>query len=161
MSLVQCVGIVWLLAGAWSFAAFPGEPPLRQPPAAPVLDSAIARKYTSLLLTEAAQPPNLSGHYRVFSWGCGTNCVNWAVLDLVTGRAWFAPSALTSCPRAEPDGTPYIESRSDSALLLAHDCREPLKSEVAFDEQVAYRWDGTRATELGRERLAAGRRTMQ
>lgn len=30
--------------------------------------------------------PNFAGHYRLASWGCGTGCLNWMLVDLNTGR---------------------------------------------------------------------------
>ncbi|HTT98951.1 MAG TPA: hypothetical protein VMF58_12940 [Rhizomicrobium sp.] len=33
--------------------------------------------------------PNFAGHYRLASWGCGTGCLNWGLVDLKTGRVAF------------------------------------------------------------------------
>ena len=45
-------------------------------------------------LREAAkQPPNFAGHFRFVSWGCGTNCLGGAVINLKTGEVAQPPLA--------------------------------------------------------------------
>jgi len=45
-------------------------------------------------LREAAQkPPDFAGHYRFAIWGCGTQCVGGALIDLETGKVYQPPLA--------------------------------------------------------------------
>jgi hypothetical protein len=45
-------------------------------------------------LREAAQkPPDFAGHYRFAIWGCGTQCVGGALIDLGTGKVFQPPLA--------------------------------------------------------------------
>src|SRR5438034_10634538 len=60
-------------------------------PASPALSSQQARRYRTLLRQAATEAPNFAGHYRVVTWGCGTCCTEFAVLDLRSGQAWFPP----------------------------------------------------------------------
>lgn len=56
-------------------------------PAAPVkIESRAERTYRTRLTEASKQPPNFAGHYRFTVWGCGSNCMTGAVVDLVTGR---------------------------------------------------------------------------
>lgn len=34
----------------------------------------------------AKSGPNFAGHYALASWGCGTGCLDWALVDLRTGK---------------------------------------------------------------------------
>lgn len=37
----------------------------------------------------ATYGPNFAGHYALATWGCGTGCLNWGIVDLKTGRVTF------------------------------------------------------------------------
>ena len=43
----------------------------------------------------AASGPNFAGHYRLATWGCGTGCLNWGLVDLKTGRVTFDSKMFT------------------------------------------------------------------
>jgi hypothetical protein len=63
------------------------------------LHTSRARLYRTQLRDAAKQGaqsgPNFAGHYRLASWGCGTGCLNWGVVDLKTGRVAFERSMLS------------------------------------------------------------------
>jgi hypothetical protein len=61
-------------------------------PASPVLDSAEARRFRTLIRQKAAAGPNFAGHYTIATWGCGSTCVGFAVVDAKTGSVVFHPS---------------------------------------------------------------------
>jgi hypothetical protein len=70
-----------------SFKNYPADP--KEVVLDPKLDltsNPIARMYRTVLRQEIAKGPNFAGHYRVASWGCGTSCAMFAVVDLKTGR---------------------------------------------------------------------------
>ena len=66
-----------------------------------------ARRYRTVLREGAVVPPDFAGKYRVVSWGCGSPCKRIALIDLETGRVYFAPYTTLS-----------HETRIDSALLV-------------------------------------------
>ena len=35
---------------------------------------------------QVAKGPNFAGHFRFVSWGCGTSCISYAVIDSITGN---------------------------------------------------------------------------
>lgn len=123
------------------FDAYPPEPRLTTAPAAPRLRTRQARRYRTVLREEAALGPNFNGHYRLAHWGCGTNCVEWAVIDLLSGEVWMAPRPLLSCAGSvSPDpGEPqdWFDARVTSSLLYVHSCRDD-RGRV-FDTRHVYR----------------------
>lgn len=49
----------------------------------------MARRYRTVLLKGAAEGANFAGHYSIVGWGCGTSCVQFAVVDLESGQVIF------------------------------------------------------------------------
>jgi hypothetical protein len=83
--------------------------------------------------------PDFAGHYRIEMWGCGANCVAYAVADVFSGRIYFAPF-----PRpGETDFQTYgfVDYRPDSRLLIA---LGPLQDDNSNLGVVYYLWDGKR-----------------
>jgi hypothetical protein len=48
-----------------------------------------ARRFRTTLRDGAAEGPNFAGHYTVTSWGCGSACLQWAIIDAKTGKIFF------------------------------------------------------------------------
>lgn len=123
-------------------ARFRAEPRLAAPAAKPDVSSGRARRYRTVLRQAAAEGPNFNGHYRVATWGCGTNCIEWAVIDLATGRVWMAPEPVTSCwfPSAPDDAKErdWMEHHTGSSLLYVHRCEGDGQS--TFDRRMVYVW---------------------
>jgi len=46
----------------------------------------IARRHSTLIREQMTHGPNYADHYRVVSWGCGTSCSQFAVVNLKTGH---------------------------------------------------------------------------
>lgn len=51
-----------------------------------VKSNPIARRHRTIIRQEMTHGPNYAGHYRVVSWGCGSSCSQFAVVNLKTGR---------------------------------------------------------------------------
>lgn len=125
------------------FQDYPPEHRLAGKPARVRLSTPQTRHFRGVLRKAAKLGPNYNGHYRVAYWGCGTNCIEWAILDLSNGHAWISPEGASSCaptkesPSAQiPD---WIVSRIDSRLLVVHRCRDPAKGRT-FDRRTLYEW---------------------
>lgn len=110
------------------FDEYRAEAALHAAPRAPRLDTARARKYRTVLREEASLGANFNGHYRVVHWGCGTNCIEWAILDLVKGTVLLAKQPVFSCAGARVDerGTAvdWFGMSVHSSLLYVHSCRQ-------------------------------------
>lgn len=139
----------------FAFAQFRSEPRLHRPPAPPRLSTSRARRYRTVLREAAKEGPNFNGHYRVW-WGCGTNCIEWAVIDLAGGDVWMAPDPLASC--WFPDGAPdakvpdWFSFRINSSLLIQHECRSPSNRQT-FDTTNYFAWKHGHPVLLGTEPL--------
>lgn len=97
------------------------------------------RMFKTRLVTASSAPPNLAGHFRFEIWGCGSECIAGAVVDLATGAVIAPPIAkgtqgwdgIIVCPSAyEGSG---IEVRKDSRLVIL---RCGLNYDVALDRNV-------------------------
>ena len=91
--------------------------------AAPVsLHSRLEHAFQTRLRDAAKQPPNFAGHYRFVLWGCGSNCVSGAIVDLKTGEVLQSPMASSAtghwnvCQSAFSDVV--ADFRKDSRLLV-------------------------------------------
>jgi hypothetical protein len=134
------------LTASDEFSSYPAAHRLKHPPASPIVKSGKAHRYRTVLREEAREGPNFNGHYRVASWGCGTNCIEWAVIDLETGKVWFPSGPAYSCwaPEEQEEDVPdWFEMRVTSSLLYLHICDPPLRGSRAFNRRRVYVWSGS------------------
>ena len=45
-----------------------------------------AKLYYTAITESASLGPNFAGHFTVITWGCGTDCFQYAVVDAITGE---------------------------------------------------------------------------
>jgi len=111
--------------------------------AGPALDTPHARRYRTVLRQASSEPPNFAGHYRVVTWGCGTCCTEFAILDLTTGHSWFAPF-YNACgyPPGSQESDAGLLYKVDSQLFIAIGARNEKVWGIDY-----YRWNG-RSLEL-------------
>lgn len=131
-------------------------------PARPDLRGGDARLFRTRLREAAQEGPNFAGHYTIASWGCGTGCLNFAVIDLKTGRVAFDERmrSLTNARIAfsEDDADDRFAARlqaqyvfgvmlfrPDSALFVR--LGQPNEDETR-DGIEYFRWTGTRFARL-------------
>ncbi len=77
-----------------AFASFPAGREYRGAPAS--VDFASdpdARRFQTVLEAGIRNGPNFAGHFRIVTWGCGTQCQSYVTVDVATGRI-FGDSAL-------------------------------------------------------------------
>jgi hypothetical protein len=99
---------------------------------------------------------NFAGHYRLASWGCGTGCLSWGLVDLKTGRVAFdnkmftLENARVDFSREKEDGDyarqrrafyefGVLAYRPDSSLLMT--LGQP-NEDAARDGMAFYHWTG-------------------
>jgi len=99
-------------------------------PHAPILATALDRKYRTVIREAAAVGANFSGHFAIATWGCGTGCEDFVMIDVKTG-AIFDPKAyeVGSHYPQQQDYEPgwvchsnLINYRRDSRLLVVEGC---------------------------------------
>jgi len=49
------------------------------------------REFRTQFRNAATKPPNFAGHYRVTTWGCGTDCLQGGIVNLLTGELMPLP----------------------------------------------------------------------
>lgn len=103
----------------------------------PILDTPFKRAFKTRLTWAAEGEPNFDGKYVLVSWGCGTECNHFAIIDIETG---IITDGLT---------TRWGQTfQADSSLIIVHD------PEIFFEEsgendflpsqlyKSYYRWTG-------------------
>jgi hypothetical protein len=76
-----------------------------------------ARNFRTRIKEAAQGKPNFAGHYIVAIWGCGSECLEGAVIDAKTGRVYMLPFTLC-CWKMVDDNFKPLEYRADSKLLI-------------------------------------------
>jgi hypothetical protein len=82
------------------------------------------RTFRTRIRTASDQPPDFAGSYRIVEWGCGSDCIQFALLDLRSGTIYDPPFEslwLDAYPTNGWRGT-GLEYRTNSRLLIADGC---------------------------------------
>jgi len=111
-------------------------------PAAVKLVSAQARKYRTMLRDGAKEGPNFAGHYTIAQWGCGSGCVQFAIIDAKTGDVYFPAFyvAIVADPDVKMDQIPEpLQFKPDSKLLIVTGARNEKGGGVYY-----YKWERNR-----------------
>ena len=132
-----------VVTGTPQFEDFPAvaSPPTRN---APLILTPRDRQYRTRLRA-AAERPNFAGHYVLTTWGCGTECLYGAAVNLRTGWVTFLPFA-TCCVGEAPNGDErMVAFRPNSALLVVLGMRDGRGSDIGSHY---YRIQGDRLVHL-------------
>ena len=75
----------------------------------------------------------------------GNGIIEWAVIDLVDGKVWFAPEANDLCPYTEgpddPEPPPgWYEVHEDSSLLYLYGCDTSKPIGHTMNARFVYLW---------------------
>jgi hypothetical protein len=103
-----------------------------------------AQRFRTVLTATAIKGPNFSGKFAVAKWGCGTGCVEWAIIDLESGKVFFDGQRLHLLWIVGWDSTKngdFLQFRRDSTLLIAQGATDANPHQVRRDY---LRWDGER-----------------
>ncbi len=99
------------------FEAYPVFERFSGTPAPAIISQPRARLFRTMITTQAKGQPNFAGHYNLATWGCGSDCRGFALIDARTGKVYFHPRAF------DVAGVPYqdedrLQFRPDSRLLI-------------------------------------------
>lgn len=100
-----------------NFAAYPSAARFDGRNAAPVLATAEARRFRTMIRDGARQKPNFDGHYIVATWGCGTDCEMGAIIDAISGKVVSLP-VVAGAPQDANWDSNHFDYRLDSRLLV-------------------------------------------
>ncbi|MEW6529673.1 MAG: hypothetical protein AB1473_02480 [Thermodesulfobacteriota bacterium] len=146
--LVICAVILLLIPSALVWSQSPPDPTFSDFPAKkvsikkitkPDVSKGRARTYRTRLREGAAKGPNFAGHYTVVRWGCGTDCIEFAIVDAIGGGVFF-PDFLPvqSVPPYNEDNPTVIprnvEFRLDRRLLIVTGTIEKSTADKHFFE---------------------------
>jgi hypothetical protein len=129
-----------------SFELYPATQPNSGQVKVDLTSHPMARRYRTMLRAQAKSGPNFAGHYTIAGWGCGSSCLQFAIIDARNGRVYFPPhigSVSTvhvdqALREPEPDfwGLRY---RIDSRMLVVVGARNDDPSQEGIDY---YEWSG-------------------
>jgi len=106
-------------------------------PAEPRLDTEFARSYRTRIRAAAKKGPNFAGSYTIANWGCGTSCLQMAVIDERTGAVFNGPflgldydSSLgyADGSSTEDDKFDPLSYRLNSRLLVVRGCQDNIQA---------------------------------
>lgn len=109
----------WGQVGPPAFAAYPVATRYRGPNVVPRLRPGTAAWWFRTRIREAAaQPPNFAGHYVLATWGCGAECVSYAIIDAKTGAVFFDSRTVCCWGAAVPGDFEPVRGQLSSRLLI-------------------------------------------
>ncbi|HEX5036152.1 MAG TPA: hypothetical protein VFX30_03240 [bacterium] len=124
------------------FEDFPVTEKFTGTPAAPALTDPDTKRFKTRLTDASKGEPDFAGSFIVAKWGCGSGCLDGAILDAKTGRVFFFPFTVVS---PIPNNTGWgIEYRRDSSLFVVRGSRGEEEAPGVF----YYRWDGKKLVPL-------------
>ena len=131
---------------------FPAGKAFAGKPAAVKLITKKARMNRTVLREGAAGGPNFGGHYTVVTWGCGSSCVQFAIVDAISGNVYF-PSFYVAVGVGSDQDYEHIpeplQYKLDSKLLMVTgNLNEAEKGGVYY-----YKWDNSRLTLIKQSEL--------
>ena len=126
---------------SYPFGRYPARPVYKGISARPRLTTPTQRMFRTVLRNGARKGSNFAGHYTVVEWGCGSDCVEYAVVDALTGKVYDRDMPPTNDDYAcgllyKPDSTLFVVEKSATPN---GDCKAYL-----------YTWDGTRFVSVKR-----------
>lgn len=82
-----------------------------------LLSTRNARTYKTVIETDGAKEANFAGYSRVVTWGCGTDCRGFAIVNKKTGIAYTAPN-INSVVGIMNNDDDRLSFKSNSRLLV-------------------------------------------
>ena len=143
-----------------SFEEFKATEIFQGQAAQPRLTTPFARKFRSVIREGAQKGPNFAGTFGIVQWGCGSSCVQMAIVNEQTGAVYPGPFTVLdfAAPHrfADKSDSSQVDSfeplvfRKDSRLLVVRGCPEENQGNCAL---FYYEWSGLKFRLL--QRLAA------
>jgi hypothetical protein len=140
------LGLILVLSSAAAFQVpdfgqFPAEHADVAKPLVLSFSSGFQRQFRTRISEAAKLRPNFADHYRLADWGCGSQCVSIALVDLATGRVYDGPFRTLGYgrPQVYVGGESELEYRISSRLLITRGCPEDKDCGTYY-----FVWEGSR-----------------
>jgi hypothetical protein len=75
------------------FEDYPAKPFAGANAAPDVTSDPLSKRYRTQLRSWAGEKPNFAGHYILATWGCGTSCMQIAIIDAISGKVFHPVGA--------------------------------------------------------------------
>jgi len=121
--------------GQPSFRQYPAVADFKGRPAKPQLNTDLEHDYRTQIRTQARLGPNFAGHFTVASWGCGSPCGRFVIIDARSGRIYDSDIEVGCYDKN--GGGEDIHFKLTSRLLTITGFLEKLGCGTEF-----YEWDG-------------------
>ena len=128
------------------FESYPATPTKDKPHVVDLSSHPRARRYRTMLRTQAQEGANFAGHYTIAGWGCGIACLEFAIVDASTGKVYFPPQIKTVTADhvgptpTEPEPTFFaLRYRENSRLLIVIGA---LNDDPSMEGIAYYHWTG-------------------
>ena len=132
-----------------SFEEFKATEAFQGKPALPRLTTPFARKFRSVIREAARKGPNFAGSFAIVQWGCGSSCIQMAIVNEQTGAVYPGPFTVLDFGAAhrfadksdssQVDSFEPLVFRADSRLLVVRGCPEENQGNCAL---FYYEWSG-------------------
>jgi hypothetical protein len=125
-----------------AFEAYQVQTPLICPRLVDTSTNPLAHRFRTVLRHAADKGQNFAGKCAIAKWGCGTDCIEWAIIDLETGKVFFDQHHfdlmwIVGWETGVDDG--YLIFRPNSTLLIAQGATNEHPKKVYRD---FLRWTG-------------------
>ena len=87
----------------------------------PVLDTSDKRLFRTRIREGAAKGAVFADHYAVATWGCGTRCLQFAIVDVRTGSVYLFPYSVS---QDREDGELLTYRRNSRAMHIVGSLNE-------------------------------------
>lgn len=126
-------------SNAPKFTDYPAVVKKISKPAKVKLDSPAARMWRTMIREGAKNGPRFAGHYAIAEWGCGSDCTEFVLIDLVTGKVIY-PEGIDPITYNTPliDADDYETENMHSVFRVRNDSRL-LIVVAAIDDEFANR----------------------
>jgi hypothetical protein len=124
-----------------TFADYPAKGKFKGKVAPAKIRTKEARTFRTRITEGAKEGPNFAGHYTITTWGCGSSCVGFAIVDANTGKVYMPPFYVSTGHRLGEtlQNRDLIEYRLDSRLLIVTGSRNETDQGQYF-----YTWENNR-----------------
>lgn len=105
------------------FAQYPADNPdaiftlVNKPP---ILDTKEKIDFRTRIKEIAKDPVNFAGHYAVGSWGCGTGCSTWVIIDARNGKVLLPFIEVTVLPDEDQPDVSFARFSLGSRVIVFH-----------------------------------------
>ena len=152
--------ILFCLAGAAAaqnkplpqFRDFPTRDKFAGKPARPKLNSKRARLFRTNIKDQTAEGANFAGHFRIATWGCGSGCIQFAIIDVQTGDVYFPPDVETVMVFLDQDDEP-LQYQVSSRLLVVLGHKEKTNWQHGEEGKFFYEWKNQRLVLIRKVKL--------